>query len=327
MLARCMRTCRLLQTLAGSEDRWQQHVQAQVPGTQLKSPSPYSSFRQLYSTHDKYWFLPRHRIWFSDARQIGNVAIMRYDYRRGCIEGYRLLVERLPTPVQSEVYEDNPAVVIWSFKPRVHLFLDNPLVHRGVDTDQLQKADMIFARQLTNKLYDTMASGMAMLSDLGGFTSRASLMLTRGVQQLEEGTQPDDVWPPLIIPAEQRSVIKASWLEEAPASREDICQTAFTYSRFLVTPNGLLPGRGLVKRFSVRRYTLISDCKLTDPFRPWTPNYIPQHPSIHGEAFGWVTLVATVRKSCYSISPICQPSMRTPLDVVQILVIKNGKDR
>ena len=119
-------TCRLLSTHARSDLSWQRHVQENVPGVRLTSPSPCNTYRELYIAHDPHWFLTKYKVWFCDYFLTGKLIITRYDPRRGCIEGYRLLAER-PRPT-FDPWEADDEVLIHSFNPRCKLHLDQPVL-------------------------------------------------------------------------------------------------------------------------------------------------------------------------------------------------------
>lgn len=121
------RTCRILFAHAHEDIDWRRYVQENVPGFTLSSPSPYSSFRELYIAHDPHWFLPKYKIWFCDYFIMGKIVIARYDPRRGCIEGYRLLAERDAPVIES--WEADPEVLIHSFNPTLRLHMDDPVLH------------------------------------------------------------------------------------------------------------------------------------------------------------------------------------------------------
>lgn len=126
-------TCRDLRSQGLNDLLWRRHVQDNVPGSRLSSPSPCQSFRELYQAHDPYWFLPRYKIWFSDIPYTGKLIIVRYDPRRGCIEGYRLIAARAPP--QYEPWEYDEDVIIHTFTPRVYLHLDVPVLQLNVSDE------------------------------------------------------------------------------------------------------------------------------------------------------------------------------------------------
>jgi hypothetical protein len=121
-------TCHALYTIATSEHIWHTHVQENVPGVRITSPYPLKSYRALYGAHDPRWFLPKYKIWFSDMPGlIGRLVVVRYDQRRGCIEGYQLLSRN--DDVSEQVWEADPTVRIQNFEPRHKLHLDRPILH------------------------------------------------------------------------------------------------------------------------------------------------------------------------------------------------------
>ena len=120
-------TCHLLSTHARSDLSWQRHVQDNIPGVRLTSPSPCNTYRELYITHDPHWFLTKYKVWFCDYFLTGKLIITRYDPRRGCIEGYRLVAERPPPTF--DPWEADDEVLIHSFNPHCKLHLDQPVLH------------------------------------------------------------------------------------------------------------------------------------------------------------------------------------------------------
>lgn len=123
-------TCRLLHTHAQSEFLWAQYVRRSVP-IPLSSPSPCSSWRDLYIVHHPFWFIPRYKIWFADRdiggnTMTGSLIIARFDPRRGCIEGYRLVAEHGKNTFESWDYR--PEVIIHTFNPKISLWLDDPII-------------------------------------------------------------------------------------------------------------------------------------------------------------------------------------------------------
>jgi Cyclin D1 binding domain/F-box-like len=124
-LVSLIRTCQLLRKHADSELLWANLIRQNVPDPP-QSPFPAPTFRALYTAHHPYWFLPKHRIWFSDNAHTGKLVLVKYDPRRGTIEGYRLLGSKGESKLQDWSY--NPDVIIHSFKPTVTLLHDRPII-------------------------------------------------------------------------------------------------------------------------------------------------------------------------------------------------------
>ncbi|KAK3689549.1 hypothetical protein B0T22DRAFT_173718 [Podospora appendiculata] len=119
-------TCHALRIHAHDDHLWQAFVQASVPGVRVTSAYPCESFRMLFRVHEPRWFLPRHKIWFSDCDLTGRLVIVRYDQRRGCIEGYQLVAVSTRTAFQTWQADNN--VIIHTFEPKVMLHLDKPVL-------------------------------------------------------------------------------------------------------------------------------------------------------------------------------------------------------
>lgn len=135
-LASVLASCRTLKAHALDDRLWQALVQENVPGQKVTEPYPCPDFRTLYQAHDTRWFLPKYKIWFADEDLTGRLIVVRYDQRRGCIEGYQLVAvskEAGMTP-----WEYDPTISIHGFQPRVSLHLDKPILElQAVDTENM----------------------------------------------------------------------------------------------------------------------------------------------------------------------------------------------
>ncbi|KAH0489492.1 hypothetical protein TgHK011_009919 [Trichoderma gracile] len=122
-LATVSATCRTLRQHALSDLLWQSLVQQNVPAVHVTSPGPCASFRELYAAHDRLWFLPKYKIWFCDRDLTGKLILVRYDPRRGCIEGYQLVA----VSSQSTFYpwSADHDVIIHTFSPVIPMRLDD----------------------------------------------------------------------------------------------------------------------------------------------------------------------------------------------------------
>ena len=204
-LARLSATCHYLREYANSTTRWQAIVQAQVPGVKLTEPAPFSSFRQLYSTYDRLWFLSKYKLWFCDRGLIGKVLLVRYDHRRGCIEGYQLVANRTPDIVVR--WAEKPDVIIHAFDPEVKLHLDKPIL-RFHHTDSSSREYKDFAtRPEANRYADEMP--MALDDRRIGMFSNFLLTRQRTNDELKTRDIPsmygDYLWPPMAIPTDHRT--------------------------------------------------------------------------------------------------------------------------
>ena len=111
--------------------------------------------------------------------------LCRLDPRRGCIEGYRLLAERGPSQPLHWPY--NPRVVIHTFSPNVHLWLDDPVLKLPHDIVPFNTKQGWWDGEIR------MSVGRP------GHNTSASFFLSRNVPPgaLHRGM---DVWPPYTIP-------------------------------------------------------------------------------------------------------------------------------
>jgi hypothetical protein len=195
------RTCRKLSHHAHKDTLWASFIRSHVPPEDFpQTASPAPTYRSLYLAHHPYWFLPQHALWFSDDAYTGAIMLIRFDPRRGCIEGYRLLGERGPQWVQPWTYLPN--VSIHSFQPRTKLWLDHPLLNLPYTPD-------LSARSLGTSTFPwdgelRMARGIP--SPAGGHSTSvsASFFLSRDI--LPKWQDPKmALWPPRTIPSVPRA--------------------------------------------------------------------------------------------------------------------------
>ncbi|KAI1451828.1 F-box domain-containing protein [Annulohypoxylon moriforme] len=131
-LAAVSLVCRVLRNHANSDSQWKRHVLLNLPGNRITTPYPCKSWRELYISHDPYWFLTKHKLWFCDRELTGQMIIVRYDERRGCIEGYQLVSTR--SKEGSEPWLADRDVHIHHFEPSVKLHLDKPILQLNADS-------------------------------------------------------------------------------------------------------------------------------------------------------------------------------------------------
>jgi hypothetical protein len=185
-------TCRTLYRQSQDEKLWQRLVNSNIPN-QITKPGIFNSFRDLYSAHHPYWFLPRNKIWFSDNESTGILIISRYDNRRGVVEAFRLVAEmkeEISVPWQS-----HPDVEIQPFNPRLRLWLDDPVIELR-NHERLHRRHRQYSR---DRFQMTMTNRTARVC--------SSFALSRGSLGHSPKIRSDFLWPPVTIPGE-RSVRK-----------------------------------------------------------------------------------------------------------------------
>ena len=179
------RASRLLRSHAHNDLLWSDLVRKNIPnGERVESPSPAKSWRHLYIAHHPYWFLARHKLWFADVENTGKIILARYNQRKACIEAYQLIAEHGSHTFES--WTHNSDVIIHTFHPTVRLWTEDPVV-------MLNLKDGNLGRRLQKEV--------AMHSGSHGIRSMISLC-----QPIPEPLQDPSMglWPPLLIPAEQR---------------------------------------------------------------------------------------------------------------------------
>ena len=186
-VAALLQTSHAIRSHAQNESRWRKFVLENLPSDSLiTSPAPANSWFELYSAHYPYWFLTRHRFWFSDTPISGSIIVAEYDPRRGCIEAYRLLA-RHSNPFNVKAWEHDPSVHIHFFAPEVTMLLDDPVVKLDFD-------DRSGTRRLNTE--SRMQTGKT-----PGIASLISLCKPIQRQLLDRSMS---LWPPDMIPTDQR---------------------------------------------------------------------------------------------------------------------------
>jgi len=267
------RTSRILSSHAKEDILWQRCIQENIPGVTLASPTPCVTYRELYSAHDPYWFLPQYKIWFCDYFFTGKIMIARYDPRRGCIEGYRLVAER--SPVTFDTWEADEEVVIHSFEPKTRLHKDQPIVH--FDPTKFPLCSVKGTQRLRAEIPMVNATRNAN----GVFSN---FFLTRPVEE-RPGMA---LWPPPTIPARHRvrNVSQEGFVGDGhkPQNRAEISHQAFRLRHWMqMTGQNHAPGVHLGEE--VYTYATL-DPKLYTPTeeKPWRGIWVGDY-SGHGCEF------------------------------------------
>lgn len=202
--------CRTLRDHAENDIHWHRHVLANLPGNPIKSPYPCKTWRDLFVAHNQYWFLTRNKIWFCDRSLTGQMIIVRYDERRGCIEGYQLLATRRRDG--SEPWLADPTVHIHHFEPIVKLHLDKPILQFNVDSlENLMRISLASPDSKTRPARRFFPEHPMRYSQ-GSDPRFSTFVLAKPLPQLD--TPPHSsigdlfpynmVWPPPTIPAAHR---------------------------------------------------------------------------------------------------------------------------
>ncbi|WYZ43796.1 hypothetical protein EsH8_VII_000232 [Colletotrichum jinshuiense] len=236
-LAIASASCRSLHAHATSDVHWYQRVQANVPGTKLETPYPCRTYRELYAAHDPRWFLPKYKIWFCDRDLMGKMIIVRYDQRRGCIEGYQLLAISNRTTYQH--WPADNSVIIHAFEPRVKLHLDKPVLqfHARNREDDANSSGILgnqFVPEVPMVIDDR---SDAMFSN---FLMARPLDFTTATSRMEAPFPYGNVWPPPSIPARHRVAGAASGLDgddlspaDLPTRRSEASDQAFRIRQWM----------------------------------------------------------------------------------------------
>ena len=189
-LANLSRTSKLLRAHAHTDSLWTRFIREHVPHQRELQYYPADSWRDLYIALHPYWFMTKKKIWFSDkahsgSTMTGNLVVCRYDPRRGCIEGYRLVAKHGKHSFAS--WDWKPDVIIHTFNPVVEIWLDDPIVKLDMGCRQGHKSVQDEVMMQTGT-----ARGV-----------RSMISLCHGISP-ELQSDAMALWPPRIIPASER---------------------------------------------------------------------------------------------------------------------------
>ncbi|KAL8773251.1 MAG: hypothetical protein Q9209_001929 [Squamulea sp. 1 TL-2023] len=184
------RTSKLLRAHSLTDTLWARFVRENVPYQQYLEYYPAESWRDLYISLHPYWFLTRNKLWFSDkaysgSTMTGSLVLLRYDSRRGCIEGLRILAKQGIRSFES--WEWNPEIIIHTFNPEVSLLVDDPIVK--IDGGMYGKHSSAKGELLMNTGYSRGVRSMISLCHALSPEKQSNAMA---------------LWPPHTIPAAER---------------------------------------------------------------------------------------------------------------------------
>lgn len=194
------RTCKAFSRHSYDDSIWQPlvNINSQIP---IKSAHPLKSFRELYAAHHPYWFILKHRLWFSDSPPYGKLLVARYEQSTGRIQAHTVLARRGSDNVQT--WEKDRRVIIHSFDPKFSLHLQKPdLKLEADDFDTTGSGiEASTGQPYRPQQWRGKERIMETSSDAGLFSS---FMLCRALPEaaINESTQ---LWPPLRIPAASRT--------------------------------------------------------------------------------------------------------------------------
>ncbi|KAM4055995.1 F-box domain-containing protein [Hirsutella rhossiliensis] len=252
-------TSRVTRKHAISDFHWQRCVQDNVPGQVVTKAGPCATYRQLYVAHDLFWFLPRYKIWFCDRELMGKLVLVRFDQRRGCIEGYQLLAVSNRTTF--EHWPADPQVIVHGFEPQVKLHLDKPVLQFRVRDRQDHGG--VPSRPGANRFADEVSME---LDDPSG-AMFSNFLLTRALDpetadgRLSAGYPYDNVWPPPAVPARHhvsgtrsRQDVMDLSPDNRPWSRAEVSDQTFSIRHWMEMMGTPAP-RGLMGQAGARVIT------------------------------------------------------------------------
>lgn len=153
--------------------------------------------------------------------------IARYNPRRGCIEGYRLVAERAPPTF--DPWEIDDVVLIHSFNPKCRLHLDQPVLR----LDALSLESKISSTGWSKPEHRFNAETPMRISERNANGVFSNFLLTRPVE-----VKPNmQVWPPPTIPARHRvrNASQESFVGSGhrPQTRPEVSDQTFRIRRWM----------------------------------------------------------------------------------------------
>lgn len=270
-LAALLRTSHQLRSHALNDQLWLRFIKDNVAReTPLPSPAPAKNWRELYTAHHPYWFLTRHKIWFSDQLHSGSLVIARYDHRRGCIEAYRLLARHGSLYIIQE-WEHNPDVHVHIFKPEINLMLDDPVIK----LDMQSQKDSRLSSEI--KMHTGQTSGIASI-----------LSLCYAIPPARQDSRMA-LWPPRTIPSVQRvrSQSPSHLRTDAyrPKTLSDASDCTFRLRKFLQWSNSMQPHSSIRRGEEVSTFsTLLEESYTPTARKPYQGIWVGDY-SAHGCEF------------------------------------------
>lgn len=314
-------TNHLLRVHSLADHLWQRIVQAQLHGVKLTTPRPCASFRELYIAHDPRWFLTRYKIWFCDRDLTGKLVIVRYDERRGVIEGYQLLANRPISSTSTSHHQslsEHGELVFHDFDPELKLHLDKPVLQLRANslenaarspptptsgpstllpaTDHVNKFSAEIPMPLDNRYTDNMFNTFILARSLPDNMARERQLLPFPY---------GNTWPPPAVPAATR--VSAGDLigpEDRPTTMSEINDMAFRIRSWIeMRPAGL---RGVSMGWIGPSLSLDSNWPSNNSVfgqasRAWSSSYNPgTHPSMSTHIGDQITTYSTLDPELYT---------------------------
>ncbi|KAG6042102.1 hypothetical protein E4U41_005650 [Claviceps citrina] len=203
--------------------------------------------------HDPVWFLPKYKIWFCDRDLMGKLIVVRFDPRRGCIEGYQVLAAS-----NKHTFEEWPAdnnVIIHDFEPQVKLHLSKPVLEFNIRDRREVRAHT--SRTGVNRF----AAEMPMMRVDRTDPIFINFLLARPLDpeaadaKLALEYPYDYIWPPPTIPADHhvsgarsgQDIVNISPVD-IPQSRSEVSERTFRIRQWMhmpgtPSPPGLVEGQ------------------------------------------------------------------------------------
>ncbi|PGH01052.1 hypothetical protein AJ79_08021 [Helicocarpus griseus UAMH5409] len=212
-------TCRHILKHTLNDIIWMDLVNSNLPNP-LSDPAPFDSWRELYISQYPMWFVARNKIWFSDVRDTGKLIVTRYNPRKCAIEGYRVVAKH--TFHQFETWPYDTEVLVHSFKPDVTLWMDDPVIY-------LDK----FIPSPSKRAMNWRFGEIRMPMPLEAQRVFSNFILCGKMKQEDMENPEKDVWPPRLIPSNDRAdVSSCNPKESGLEGYEDICESAFHTRRW-----------------------------------------------------------------------------------------------
>ena len=257
------RVCKFLRDQADRDILWQPICADLGLPARGHGPAPFRRWKDFWAAHYPYWFIPKHKIWFSDKESHssphrGLLILARYDYRTGGIEGYRLLAEKKQDPPIIPWPYDTDAIVT-TFHPTVRLYLDNPDIKLSSG-----------AYESGTRLGKETALRRPNPTHPYGIYSRIFQAIAIPPASQAPSTQ---LWPPRILPAHAR--VRSSSIgnfkddRHLPRRADQVCEYAFRIRRWMTFSQRSAHTAFRIGEDVATWATLPEDCYMPTAEKPW----------------------------------------------------------
>ena len=275
-LSSIARTCQQLCRESGDDRVWLRQIQRFLPAFDPKADPLKPSLKTIYAAFHPYWFLPQHRIWFSDRSPGGSLVVIRYDHRTQYIETYDVEGRNRSDHI-GRPWDQDPVVLIAAFEPWIRVITANPVFQIE---SKVQRHTTLRNGETRNRIISERV--LPVSGQNGSFQS--ALALCKPLPAAAQGPM-TALWPVATIPARQR-VRNASSSDFTDGHRpQRLHESSDTTFRLRSWYNGSLATLATLRYQQLSTYSTLDPAVYTPtPLKPWRGIWIGDY-STHGPEF------------------------------------------